>query len=361
MSYDPLTYIGLLELLRTDSDIYNDIGVILSEEFSGLDWTLFEFLNIGGFNTCFKMKFTNNRGAVIRFLLPGAVMFPKEKASSYFEDLAELHLVHLGSQRNEADTLADIDADDLADDFRRKFVARFLFRKLVRDQEQRKQWISHDNSLFLVWYDDFRPENILVDKAECIAGVVDWEFTYTAPVEFSYAPPWWLLLKKPEDWPKGLDDWCAEYKKALQVFLVAMRQYEDEAIQKKLLVEGQRLSSRMRDSWRSGDFWIMYAARNNFAFDAIYWKKLDQRFFGPTIYEDDNICDLWRKRLHLLEPEEKKLMEEYVNLKLKDRNTWRLDWDPDEYTEGWIKRLKIKKEEREKEEREEKRLQEKQM
>jgi len=110
----------------------------------------------------------------------------------------------------------------------------------------------------------------------------------------------------------------------------------------------------------------MYAARNNFAFDAIYWKKIDQRFFGLTTYEDDNICDIWRKRLHLLEPGEKKLMEEYMNLKLKDRNTWRLVWDPDEYTVGWIKRLKIMKEEREREEREreereEKRLQEKQM
>jgi hypothetical protein len=62
-----------------------------------------------------------------------------------------------------------------------------------------------------------------------------------------------------------------------------------------------------------------------------------------------------------LEPGEKKPIEEYVNLKLKDRNTWRLVLDPDEYTVGWIKRLKIKKEEREREEREEKQLQEKQM
>ncbi|KAJ5312069.1 hypothetical protein N7508_002899 [Penicillium antarcticum] len=58
------------------------LRVILSEEFSDLDWTLFEFLNTGGFNTCFKMKFTNNRGAVIRFPLPGAVMFPEEKVRS---------------------------------------------------------------------------------------------------------------------------------------------------------------------------------------------------------------------------------------------------------------------------------------
>jgi hypothetical protein len=205
-----------------------------------------------------------------------------EKASSYFEALAELHLLHLRSQRNEANILPDVDADVLADDFRRKFVSRFLFRKLVRDQEQRKEWIFHDDGPFPIWCDDFRPENLLVDEAECIAGVVDWEFTYTAPVEVSHAPPWWLLLKKPEDWPEGLDNWCTEYEKALQTFLAAMRKCEDEAIQKKLLVEGQRLPSRMRDSWQSGDFWIMYAARNNFAFDAIYWEKIDQRFFGST-------------------------------------------------------------------------------
>jgi hypothetical protein len=48
----------------------------------------------------------------------------------------------------------------------------------------------HNNSLFPVWCDDFQPENVLVDEAECIVEVVDGEFTYAAPVEFSYAPPW---------------------------------------------------------------------------------------------------------------------------------------------------------------------------
>ncbi|KAJ5972672.1 uncharacterized protein N7479_002590 [Penicillium vulpinum] len=474
------------ELLRTDGDIYNDIGVILSEEFSDLECDLFDFLNTGGFNTCFKMSFTNDFGAVIRFPMPGAIMFPEEKvrnevsvmqslldktsdkipipvpsifrwteakeshsklgpfiimnyiphegsmgdllekpgrqvgersvlnpelkpirlevlygklasivlslstlsfgrigsldkndnstwevlhrplsysmneivqlgtlprsklppttydkASSYFEALAELHISHLISQRNEADVLAYIPTDVLADDFRRKFVARFLFRTLIRDQEQRKQWILYDDGPFPVWCDDFRPENVLVDEAESITGVVDWEFTYTAPAEFSYTPPWWLLLQKPEDWPNGLDDWCTEYEKHLQTFLGAMRQVEDEAIQNKRLVEGQRLSSRMRDSWQSGDFWVMYAARNNFAFDAIYWKKIDRRFFGTTTYEDDNICDVWRKRLHLLEPEEIELMEKYVDLKLKERNTGLFAWDPNEYTVEWIKRMKV--------------------
>lgn len=103
---------------------------------------------------------------------------------------------------------ADIEANTLADDYWRRFVARFLFRKLVR--EQRKQWIFHENSPFPVWCDDLRPENVLANKAGVIVGVVDWEFSYTAPVEFAHAPPWWLLLKKPEEWKEGIDDWCTK-------------------------------------------------------------------------------------------------------------------------------------------------------
>ncbi|KAJ6136698.1 hypothetical protein N7497_012402 [Penicillium chrysogenum] len=132
-----------------------------------------------------------------------------------------------------------------------------------------------------------------------------------------------------------------------------MRKCEDEATQNKQLLESQRLSSQMRGSWQSGNFWIMYAARHNFAFDAIYWEKIDQRFFGKTGIAGANNCDVWRKRLHLLEPGEKKLMEEYVALKLKERSIGRLTWDPDEYTVGWIQRMKeIRWKEMEREEKE---------
>lgn len=252
-----------------------------------------------------------------------------DTASSYFEALAELHILHLTSQRN--------DSVDSADDCRRKFVARFLFRKLVRDQKLKAQWISFENGPFPIWCDDFRPGNVLVDVDLKIAGVVDWEFTYTAPVEFVHAPPWWLLLEKPEYWPGGLDDWSTEYEKRLQTFLKAMIDCEEEAIRNGRLAESQRLSDQMRISWKSGDFWIMYAARNNFAFDAIYWKKIDQRFFGPTTCND--ICNVWKKRLDLLEPEEKVLMEKYVDLKLIERETRILAWDPDDYTLEYMGRM----------------------
>jgi hypothetical protein len=248
-----------------------------------------------------------------------------DTASSYFEALAELHISHLINQRN--------DAVDSADDCRRKFVARFLFRKLVREQKFKRQWIFSENGKFPIWCDDFRPGNVLVDEAEKIAGVVDWEFTYAAPVEFTHAPPWWLT--KPEAWAEGLEDWCKEYTEPLQTFLRAMKDCEDEAIWTNRLAESDRLSSWMERSWQSGDFWIMYAARNNFAFDAIYWKKIDQRFFGRITYDD---CDAWKERLYLLEPEEKELMEKEVKRKLKEMKTRPLAWDPDEYTREWMER-----------------------
>ncbi|KAF3394587.1 hypothetical protein F1880_004845 [Penicillium rolfsii] len=126
-------------------------------------------------------------GTLSRSKIPTAIY---DRASLYFEALAELHISHITHQRN--------DAIDSADDCRRKSVASFLFRKLVRDRELRDKWLSHEHGPFPFWCDDFRPENVIVDEAEKVVGVVDWEFSYTAPVEFTYAPPWWLLLEKPE-------------------------------------------------------------------------------------------------------------------------------------------------------------------
>jgi len=80
----------------------------------------------------------------------------------------------------------------------------------------------------------------------------------------------------------------------------------------------------------------MYAARHNFAFDAIYWQKIDQRFFEPTTCLDH---DVWKERLDLLEPEEKEYMERYVDLKIREMDTRVLAWDPDEYTMEYMARM----------------------
>ncbi|MBZ6376147.1 MAG: aminoglycoside phosphotransferase family protein [Kocuria palustris] len=141
-------------------------------------------------------------------------------ASCYFEALADLNIEHLVHQRN--------DAVESADDCRRKFIARQLFRKLAR--EKRLADSTFEQGPFKIWCDDLRPGNILLHENMQIAGVVDWEFTYAAPVGFSHAPPWWLLIEKPELWPNGMDNWEDVFSHRLKTFLRVMRSREDTEI-----------------------------------------------------------------------------------------------------------------------------------
>ena len=249
-----------------------------------------------------------------------------DTSSSYMEALAELNINHLVHQRN--------DSVDSADDCRRKFVARQLFRKLARDKRLTNPLL--DQGPFKIWCDDLRPANVLLQENMHIAGVVDWEFTYAAPTEFSYAPPWWLLIEKPELWAKGLEDWTISFDARLKTFIRAMKNREDIAIQQNRLGEDQRLSGPMNESWEGGDFWIVYAALHSFAFDMIYWQKIDERFFGPT----ENTEEAWKERLVLLGESERDEMELLVALKLEEMNTRVLSWDPDEYTVAFREQLK---------------------
>jgi hypothetical protein len=239
-------------------------------------------------------------------------------ASCYFEALADLNIEHLVHQRN--------DAVESADDCRRRFIARQLFRKLAR--EKRLTDSTFEQGPFKIWCDDLRPGNILLHENMQIAGVVDWEFTYAAPVEFSHAPPWWLLIEKPELWPNGMDNWEDVFSHRLKTFLRVMRSREDTEIQKGHINENQRLSSHMQWSWDSGNFWIVYAALNSFAFDAIYWKKIDPLFFKAAGSPET----AWKERLDLLAEKEIEEMEQLVVRKLEEKETRVLKWDPDEYT-----------------------------
>ncbi|KAL4807309.1 hypothetical protein BDV18DRAFT_168257 [Aspergillus unguis] len=252
-----------------------------------------------------------------------------EKASSYFEALALLNIKHLFHQRN--------DAVRSADDCRRKFVARHLFYKLAR--EKKLSLPCSESGPFKLWCDDFRPANVLLHEDMQIAGVVDWEFTYAGPVEFSNAPPWWLLIERPGNWSKGIEDWTREFERRLKTFLSAMRRCEDADIQ-----HGQdRLSDKMQQSWESGDFWVTYSILHSFAFDEIYWQKIDRRFFGPT--KTDDPSEAWKERLDLLDETQKAEMEQLVTRKLEEMNDRVLAWGPDEYTEAFRQVLLRRREE----------------
>lgn len=106
----------------------------------------------------------------------------------------------------------------------------------------------------------------------------------------------------------------------------------------------RRLSDQMQRSWESGDFWVVYAILHSFAFDTIYWQKIDRRFFGPT--ETDNPSEAWKERLNLLDESQKAEMGRLVMRKLDEMEDRALAWDPDEYTEAFRQGLMKRREEK---------------
>ncbi|KAL1952791.1 hypothetical protein VTO42DRAFT_4252 [Malbranchea cinnamomea] len=73
------------------------------------------------------------------------------------------------------------DAVDDENDCRKKYIARCLFRKIAR------AYFQADPGPFRLYCDDFRPSNVPVtsDADFRVAGVIDWEYTYVAPAEFT--------------------------------------------------------------------------------------------------------------------------------------------------------------------------------
>lgn len=223
-----------------------------------------------------------------------------ETSSAYFLALAEIHMAHLSTQRN--------DAIESPEDCKRKYIARCLFRKLAREN----RLCSYDKGPFKLFCDDFRPANVLANSQYGFkaVGAIDWEFTYAAPIEFVYSPPSWLILERPEYWKEGLDNWTQVYEKRLTVFLQELQKQEHEFIRRGILNEDNCLSPHMLESWEKGDFWVCYAARRSWAFDMLYWAKIDRRFFGDGDLEE---------RLKLLTAEERDALDTFVQIKLVEK------------------------------------------
>jgi hypothetical protein len=107
----------------------------------------------------------------------------------------------------------------------------------------------------------------------------------------------------------------------LAVFLRALEKKERELIGQGRLGESGVLSARMRRSWETGHFWVAYSARRTWAFDGIYWRFLDEKFFGRNESGD------FMERLKLLPSEQVEAMEGFVERKLREKAEGTLlDW-----------------------------------
>jgi hypothetical protein len=264
-------------------------------------------------------------------------IFPPEgttyqTADEWYTVLAEMQIATLLFQHN--------DMVSSEDDCKSKYVARQLFRRLAKQGRLSTFGFTEDNwfasskdaratlaapngsSSFHLWSDDFRPNNVMIDENDEVLGAIDWEYAYVGPTQFILDSPWWLLLDVPEMWDDGIEKRASLYERRLETWLAAMEEAEKELDPSSLL-----LSAYMRDSWQTGRFWLNYAARRSWAFDTIYWKYLDERFFGKR--EDDIPTDqLWKARLHLLSEEERTAMEPLIQTKMEEAKTRVLvEWD----------------------------------
>ncbi|KAI1163982.1 hypothetical protein F5B18DRAFT_617228 [Nemania serpens] len=249
--------------------------------------------------------FTTQIDANPRFLPSGTYSTSKE----WYCALADMHLTHLICQCN--DNIRN------EDDARDKYVARLLFRQLAYDGRLTSELGEEKgNETFRIYSEGLHPKNVLLDKDFNVAGVIDWEFAYVAPAAFSSDPPWWLLLGKPEDWPDGYAGWMKSYEPRLQVFLRVLEEEEDKlrrtrTAESPTAGSSTPLSQRMRKSWESKTWMINYAARNERAFDYLYWKYLDSRFFGPNEHQNH------RARLSRFTEKEIEMIESFVKSKME--------------------------------------------
>lgn len=241
-----------------------------------------------------------------------------ETSDEWYSAMADMHLAQLTFQHNNA-----VDSED---DARDKYVARQLFRKLASEGRLTSGFDAQPGEDreqgFRLFSEDLRPSNVLIDKDLRVVGVIDWEFAYAAPAQFSSDPPWWLLLKYPEYWPGGYEDWTEAYEPRLQTFVSVLEEEEGKLKDEnavvhglaKLSMSGDRslsLSQQMRKSWETKSWMIRYAARNSWAFDFIFWRYLDPRYFGENEAADH------RARLQLLSQKQAEAMEPFIRGKLE--------------------------------------------
>lgn len=248
-------------------------------------------------------------------------------ADEWYTSLADMHIAQLIFQHN------DLVVSE--DDCRNKYVARQIFRRLAKTGRLSSFGFREDNwsaqalggkvevtcpvpdgsGDFRLWGDDFRAGNILLDDSDNIVALIDWEYTYVAPSQFSLDPPWWLLIETAEIWTEGTMAWIATYEERLKVWLTSMEKAEADF--EKDPPFDKPMSVYMRESWHTDRFWLSYGARKSWVFDMVFWRYLDERFFGSRkVWVPEE--DLWRARVHLLSEEERSAMKPFVQRKMEE-------------------------------------------
>ncbi|KIW54626.1 hypothetical protein PV05_06975 [Exophiala xenobiotica] len=222
---------------------------------------------------------------------------PFDRTSDYLTSVAKEHLTHLWTQRNIADN------PEIA---RGRFIARHRLLHLI------PKYCIDDTGPFIPFCDDMRPSNMLVDPETFrITAIVDFEFTNAMPAQFTYDPPWWLLLSGPEMWFDrcSAQEFLALYEPRMKQFLQALDQVQEEFGAAVAQPKGPSLATRMRDSWETGRFWFDYAIRKSFDLDVVYWTALRR-------HDDDD-------KVVSLEDEMRSELESFLETKMEQLRAYK--------------------------------------
>jgi hypothetical protein len=192
------------------ANILLQLSVLAFPRIGSLDRDASGHISVSGRPITVNMNNLVEHTGIPSSILPTA---PHNYASTtaWYSALADMHLTQLTFQHN--------DAIDSASDARDKYVARQLFRRLARQGRLNAPSPSGAEE-FRLFSEDLRPSNVLIDAEDRVVGVIDWEFAYVAPAQFSRDPPWWLLLKGRSDyWPGGHEAFMEAYEGRLGTFL----------------------------------------------------------------------------------------------------------------------------------------------
>lgn len=149
-----------------------------------------------------------------------------------------------------------------------------------------------------------------------ITAVLDFEFTNSMPAQFTYDPPWWLLLRGPDMWLEryGMDEFLTSYVPRMEQFLRAVERVQAESTSAGGGGPAEELclclSARMRDSWKTGRFWFNCAARTCLDIDDIYWHALHDQVDGDSVELLDETTQVEMEPLVRINMEQRKAYEE---------------------------------------------------
>ncbi|KAG8426552.1 hypothetical protein J3459_008030 [Metarhizium acridum] len=306
-------------LLQLSTLRFSHIGSLVQDKDEAVSVSGRPLIHVSGRPLIQNMNSLVELAGVVPSLLPSKRY---STSTEWYSAMADMHLAQLAFQHNDAVS----DEDDARD----KYIARQLFRRLASSGQLALGLVPEDKhyceSTFRLFSENLRPSNVLIDQHLRVVGVIDWEFAYFAPAQFSADPPWWLLLKSPEDWPDGYNSWMEAYEPRLNTFLSVLEEEEKKTRTPSFPAKGSDLplSQRMRKSWESKTWMVSYAARNSWSFDFIFWRYLDHAYFGQN--EDGD----YQTRLNLLSEEEIAAMEALVEIKMEESMDRKLvHWEHD--------------------------------